>query len=382
MPYFQIQDPELQIALEPDMSDRYKCGDDFFKLRGRDGIYRIYVPKVLRNELVEYYHNDAQHPGINKTITIIHRYFDWPGLRSDVEEFIEICDNCKKSKRRNLTPYGKMQNVISTRKGELLSIDIFGPLPTGRAGLERILVVMDVFTKYVKLYPIKKADSKTCIRAMERYIKEFGLPMTILSDNGSNFRSEEWFKHWRYRNVNLRFTNVYHPAANPVERVMQTISETIRMKVTKYNHGIWPVLLPEVERRINTTEHIVTGVPPVVLHLGLKPGISGSTELIKMERTEFFRALDQAKKIMRHKLQQRNEYFVKKYGEPQELYPGEVVYVKTHPQSSKEKHFSKKLAYLFLGPYVIKKYQGNNSYLVENLATMKYETQHISNLKI
>lgn len=181
--------------VETDRTERIKCDEDFFRIRGRDNIYRIFVLKILRYELLEYYHSDAQHTGINKTIIIIHRYFDWPGLRCDAEEYIDTCYIYKKSKRINIIPYRKMQNVISTRKGELLSIDIFGPLPTGRAGLEKILVVSDVFTKYVKLFPIKKADSKTCIRAMERYIKEFSTPTTILSDNGSNFKSEEWFKH-------------------------------------------------------------------------------------------------------------------------------------------------------------------------------------------
>jgi len=91
-------------------------------------------------------------------------------MRQDIEEMIEECEICNKSKRRNLTPYGEIHNVIATRKNQLLSVDIYGPLLIGRAGLERIMVVMDVFTKYVKLFPIKKADSKTCIRVIEKYM--------------------------------------------------------------------------------------------------------------------------------------------------------------------------------------------------------------------
>ena len=125
----------------------------------------------------------------------------------------------------------------------------------------------------------------------------------------------------------------------------------------------------------------VTGVPPVVLQLGYKPSIQGSTELEKMKRIEFFQALDKAKKNTKHKLAQRNKYFSQKYNKPIELQPGEIVYIKTHNQSSKEKHYSKKFAPLFEGPFIVKKYQGNNSYLLEDLSSVHFQTQHISNLK-
>ena len=42
---------------------------------------------------------------------------------------------------------------------ELLSIDFFGLLVKKQYGDEYILVVMDTFTKYTKLYPLRKAAS-------------------------------------------------------------------------------------------------------------------------------------------------------------------------------------------------------------------------------
>ena len=189
-------------------------------IRDSDNKYRIFIPYKIRYQLVAYCHKDAMHPGMNKTVDVIHRFFDWPGCCEDVEEYVHICEICNQNKRRLYVPQGDMHNVVAFSKGELLAIDNFGPLPPGRGGVEKLLVVLDVFTKYVRLYPCKKATAESSIQAMEKYISDYGLPRTILSDNGTNFTSREWRRHWHEREVNLRYTSVYHPAANPAERVM------------------------------------------------------------------------------------------------------------------------------------------------------------------
>jgi len=160
LPYYQSTDPEIQIAADTQKTDRVTIDEEhYYCLRGRDEITRTYVPAIFRRTIIEFYHEDALHPGINKTVTIIHRYFDWPGCKEDVMDYISKCDLCKMSKRRAMVPYGEMHNVLATNRGDLLAIHIFGPLPIGRYGLEKIIVVLDVFTRFVRLYPMKKAKT-------------------------------------------------------------------------------------------------------------------------------------------------------------------------------------------------------------------------------
>jgi hypothetical protein len=45
--------------------------------------------------------------------------------------------------------------------GELLSVDLYGPLPVGRGGMRFIFVCLDVFSKHVKLYPIRAATHES-----------------------------------------------------------------------------------------------------------------------------------------------------------------------------------------------------------------------------
>jgi len=273
LPKIQSEDAELSILLDTQKTDRITLHDNLFHIRGRDDRYRIFVPMRARHELIEYYHQDALHPGINKTTDVIRRFFDWPGCRDDVTELIDVCQVCILNKRRRIMPQGEMHHVVATTKNKLLAIDNFGPLPIGRGGMEKILVVMDVFTKFVKLYPVKRATTESSIKALEKYMFQFGIPKTIASDNGSNFTSAEWRAYWTNKQVTLRYTSVYRPASNPVERVMQTLAEAIRMQVHDRNQGIWPTLLTNIEKKINCTEHSTTGVPPILLQCRFKPNI-------------------------------------------------------------------------------------------------------------
>ena len=381
LPALQKEDPELSIILDTQKTDRIVFHDGLHYLRGRDDKFRIFVPMKVRYQLIEYCHHDALHPGINKTTDVIHRYFDWPGCRDDVTEVVAICIICNQNKRRRSIPQGEMHHVTATTKNELLAVDNFGPLPIGQGGMEKILVILDVFTKFVKLYPVKRATTESTIRAVDKYIFQFGVPKIILSDNGSNFTSTEWVEHWERRNVELRYTSVYRPASNPAERVMQTLAEAIRMQVHDKNQGAWPSLLQKIEQKINCTEHSTTGVPPILLQCRLKPGIFGNTDLKLVDLPELANYRELARNNTIRKLRQREQQFSKKHNELKELQLGEIVYVRTHNLSSKEKHFSKKLGKVFKGPYIVIENRGRNCYRIQDPRNRAAEDHHINNLK-
>jgi len=241
---------------------------------------------------------------------------------------------------------------------------------------------MDIFTKFVRFYPCKRADTKSTIRALEKYISENCKSGTILGDNGSNFTSHDWKRHWNKRAVKLRYTSVYQPASNPAERIMQTLAEGIRMQVDDEHQGRWPMLLPGIEAKLNCSEHTTTGVAPIILQQRLKPGIGGNSDLQPITDQEYAQALETLKKITASKLKQRLRYFRKYHQRTIQLKPGEIVYVMTHKLSSKADHYSKKLGKKFSGPWVVVDVLGKNAYRVQNLQTNICEDHHINNFKV
>ncbi|KAJ8897761.1 hypothetical protein PR048_003111 [Dryococelus australis] len=76
---------------------------------------------------------------------------------------------------------------------------------------------------------------------------EVGQPKKIISDNGPQCRSVKWKTLTSILGIELGFTAVYHPAANPVERVMRELVRLFRMYCNEH-HSHWAVIVNDVER--------------------------------------------------------------------------------------------------------------------------------------
>lgn len=77
---------------------------------------------------------------------------------------------------------------------ETVSIDIFGPLPKTERGMVLIVVLMDHFFKFVKLYAMPDQKVDTLINLfVKQYFRDKGTwPQQILSDCAAQFHMLKW----------------------------------------------------------------------------------------------------------------------------------------------------------------------------------------------
>ena len=66
-----------------------------------------------------------------------------------------------------------------------------GPLRTASHGFAHLLVAVDKFTKWVEAKPIRKLDGATTLKFVKDIVVRFGLPQSIITDNGSNLSQGE-----------------------------------------------------------------------------------------------------------------------------------------------------------------------------------------------
>jgi hypothetical protein len=71
-----------------------------------------------------------------------------------------------------------------------LSLDCIGPLKETDDGYTHILAIIDNFSRYVGLYPIKGATAIDVAGAMLIHIGTFGCPYILQMDNGTEFINE------------------------------------------------------------------------------------------------------------------------------------------------------------------------------------------------
>src|SRR3954468_14196528 len=71
------------------------------------------------------------------------------------------------------------------------NLDMVGKLKrSSLGGCEFLLVIIDKFSKWIEAKPVKKADATT-LKFVTNLVVRFGLPHSIISDNGTNFAQGE-----------------------------------------------------------------------------------------------------------------------------------------------------------------------------------------------
>jgi hypothetical protein len=94
--------------------------------------------------------------------------------------------------------------------------------------LANILVVTDLFTRWVETFPVKGATTKTTVKLLENEVFcRWGYPQAAITDNGTQFKSNGFKRachRWRIRHWP---TANYYPRANPTERRNQEIKKLL-----------------------------------------------------------------------------------------------------------------------------------------------------------
>jgi hypothetical protein len=119
---------------------------------------RYVLPESLRPMVLEYFHSStlSAHLGMAKTLSRIQKVFYWPDMKSEVCDFVRRCQDCQRAKPAQNSRLGLHSSEIVTRPLERIFIVFFGPIARNRKGNIAILVVLDGFSKFVCMYPVRR----------------------------------------------------------------------------------------------------------------------------------------------------------------------------------------------------------------------------------
>jgi transposase InsO family protein len=75
-------------------------------------------------------------------------------------------------------------------------------------------MAVDKFTKLVEAAPVTTQDSTAAINFIKSIVFRFGVPYSIITDNGTNFTSKEFKSYCEGLGIKLKFASVAHPKTN------------------------------------------------------------------------------------------------------------------------------------------------------------------------
>jgi transposase InsO family protein len=92
-----------------------------------------------------------------------------------------------------------------------------------------MLVAVDKFTKWVEAAPVTTQYSTATINFIKSIVFRFGVPYSIITDNGTNFTSKEFKNYCEGLGIKLKFASVAHPKTNgQVEKANGLICNRIK----------------------------------------------------------------------------------------------------------------------------------------------------------
>ncbi|XP_031339506.1 uncharacterized protein K02A2.6-like [Photinus pyralis] len=224
--------------------------------------YRIIIPTKFRQQLLDELH--SSHLGIVKMKSIARAYFYWPNLDKDIEETCRACIPCQ-----TIANNPQKSEIMSwnkpTRPWQRIHVDFLGPIKGNT-----FLIVLDAFSKYPEIKKMERTTSEETIEKFRDIFSTWGIPETIVSDNGPQFVSTE-FKNFLIKNGIRQITSApYHPSTNgAAENAVRTFKKSLKAALLTHKHNITPSLV--VSRYLlnyRNSVHCATNETPSKLMIG------------------------------------------------------------------------------------------------------------------
>lgn len=343
------------------------------------GQWRICIPMSLKKNLTLFTHEEYCHVGPRKVFYILREHFTWANMSKNIYMILRTCHSCQVNKHLNCSYRGIYKPIVPEAPNQLLSVDIYGPLPRSKHGNKYLFVCMDVFTKFTQAYPIKRPNTNNCIRMIERhYIPLAGKPDSILSDHGKAFTSAKWKLETERLQIHHIMSTIRHPESNPVERQMREINRILRT-YSDERHDQWFDMVPHMNKILNEVHHETTHVTPLEAHFGT-PVHRPFLDVLQLDvnvrnRDEIIQMIHER---INNEGQRRKKYVTRKHHNFQ---VGNKVLLRTPLPSDAVNKKYKKFYPLFSGIYKITDDLHNNSYKIASLDGRYFGVYNVANLR-
>lgn len=153
---------------------------------------------------------------------------------------------------------------------KMIVTDFIGPFPLSKKGNRHLLVVIDLFSKFVLMQPMRIASAAATVQFLKECVfLKYGVPAVLISDNGPQYRSSTFAEFLDTFHVMHWATPNCHPQANATEAANKTIGNAIRAYIKdKKSHREWDTYLTELTCALNTAKHTATGHAPYTVLYG------------------------------------------------------------------------------------------------------------------
>lgn len=221
----QEKDCELKAIREllnhGEYEDYLVQGRILYKIK--DGLKLLVVPRKLQYEVIRRVHGDGHFVG-KKLETRIHQSYFITSLSKKIEDCVRNCIPCILAAKK-----GRSKGYLNPIPKEPIPIDAYHldhlePMTATKKGYRYVLAVVDAFTKFTWIYPVKSTTTEEVIQKLTIQQAIFGNLRRIITDKGTAFTSSRFRSYCEKERIELIHATTGVPRGNGhVERIHQVI---------------------------------------------------------------------------------------------------------------------------------------------------------------
>lgn len=327
------------------------------------------MPRCLKDNVIRSCHDDIGHVGKGKVIENIMRVYWFPGMHNKVKQYVANCLKCIEFSPDNGKAEGYLHPIPKeSLPFQTIHVDHLGPLEKTGRGLKHIFLIVDGFTKFIRLYTCKSTTTDEALKHLNDYFRVYSKPKTVISDRGSCFTSHKFVTVMKELSIQHVLVAVATPRANgQAERVNRFIVPMIAK--TMSNDNKWSETLQTVEYAVNNTVCRSMNMTPSKLLFGVNQNncsdkIREMLESLSTGEKDLIALRRQASDVIRTAQNKNSEEYNKKRKELNRYDAGEYVMIRNIENTS---GINKKFIPKYKGPYIIKTVLDHDRYVVTDI---------------
>nr|KAH0807779.1 hypothetical protein GEV33_015012 [Tenebrio molitor] len=204
---------------------------------------KVVVPLELRKEMLKRLHRS--HQGIENTTKLARDTVFWPNMNTQIKETVQSCEICTKYSRSQQNP-PMLTHEIPTFPFQRVNMDVFElrTFEVDRNNItKRYLVTVDQYSDFFEIDELKHANTEYTIQLCKRNFSRYGIPTTVITDNGSNFTSEKFkrfTKEWNFQHIT---SSPNHQQGNGKAEAAVKIAKGLIKKSIETRSDVYKMLL-------------------------------------------------------------------------------------------------------------------------------------------
>ena len=176
---------------------------------------RVVIPSSLQKKILRDFH--IGHPGEKP-----HCHIYWPNMDKDLVDMVDSCKGCALAAKAPATTCKPLPKTV--QPWQRIHVDFAGPLDN-----QYYLIVVDSLSKWTEVLKCKRPTTNCTIGFLHELFVRFGMVDRVVTDNGTQFTSNEFKQFCHTYLVKHIMTIQYHPRSNgQAERFVDTLKWALR----------------------------------------------------------------------------------------------------------------------------------------------------------